>query len=65
MGHSRIPRPARSSGWALAGLKVVGEDVVENASAYGNSGDTMAVAAAEFVQSLMYLMLKAPLMQGS
>jgi agmatinase len=44
----------------LAGLKVVGADVVEVAPAYDNVGETTGVAAAEIVQSLLYLMLKSP-----
>ncbi|KAK0648229.1 arginase family-domain-containing protein [Cercophora newfieldiana] len=45
----------------LAGLKVVGADVVEVAPAYDNVGETTGVAAAEIVQSLLYLMLESPL----
>lgn len=46
---------------ALAGLKVVGADVVEVAPAYDTRGETTGLAAAEIVQSLLYLMLKSPL----
>jgi agmatinase len=45
----------------LAGLKVVGADVVEVAPAYDNVGETTGLAAAEIVQSLLYLMLRSPL----
>ncbi|KAK4443044.1 putative agmatinase 1 precursor [Podospora aff. communis PSN243] len=45
----------------LTGLKVVGADVVEVAPAYDNVGETTGLAAAEIVQSLLYLMLKSPL----
>ncbi|GAB1312488.1 hypothetical protein MFIFM68171_02698 [Madurella fahalii] len=46
---------------ALAGLKVVGADIVEVAPAYDTAGETTGLAAAEIVQSLLYLMLKSPL----
>lgn len=46
---------------ALTGLKVVGADVVEVSPAYDNPGETTTLAAAEIVQSLMYLMLKSPI----
>lgn len=45
----------------LDGLKVVGADVVEVAAAYDDVGETTGVAAAGIVQSLLYLMVKAPL----
>ncbi|KXX82333.1 putative agmatinase 1 [Madurella mycetomatis] len=46
---------------ALAGLKVVGADVVEVAPAYDTRGETTGLAAAEIVHSLLYLMLKSSL----
>jgi len=45
---------------SLAGLKVIGADVVEVAPVYDNVGETTSLAAAEIVQSLLYLMLKSP-----
>ncbi|KAK4194453.1 arginase family-domain-containing protein [Triangularia verruculosa] len=42
----------------LVGLKVVGADVVEVAPAYDGAGEITGVAAAEVVQSLLYLMVK-------
>ncbi|KAK4173848.1 putative agmatinase 1 precursor [Triangularia setosa] len=45
----------------LAGLKVVGADVVEVAPAYDGTGEITGLAAAEIVQSLLYLMVKTPL----
>ncbi|KAK0718957.1 arginase family-domain-containing protein [Apiosordaria backusii] len=44
----------------LAGLKVVGADVVEVAPAYDGPGEITGLAAAEVVQSLLYLMVKTP-----
>ncbi|KEZ39136.1 hypothetical protein SAPIO_CDS10534 [Scedosporium apiospermum] len=45
---------------SLAGLKVIGADVVEVAPVYDNVGETTSLTAAEIVQSLLYLMLKSP-----
>ncbi|KAL2271485.1 hypothetical protein VTJ83DRAFT_856 [Remersonia thermophila] len=45
---------------ALAGLKVVGADVVEVAPAYDNPGETTVLAATEVVQSLLDLMVQVP-----
>lgn len=45
----------------LVGLKVVGADVVEVAPVYDNPGETTVLAAAEIVQSLLYLMVKTPI----
>lgn len=44
----------------LEGLDVVGADVVEVAPVYDNAGETTVLAAAEVVQSLIGLMVKAP-----
>jgi len=49
----------------LVGLKVIGADVVEVAPAYDNNGETTVLAAAEIVQSLLYLMLKSPLVDSA
>jgi agmatinase len=49
---------------ALLGLMVIGADVVEVAPAYDNPGETTTLAAAEIVQSLLYLMLKSPLVES-
>jgi agmatinase len=43
----------------LAGLNAVGADVVEVAPVYDDRGEITTLAAAEIVQSLLYVMLKA------
>lgn len=48
----------------LAGLKVVGADVVEVAPAYDSVGEITTLAASEIVQSLLYLMIKSPLTES-
>lgn len=44
----------------LAGLKVVGADVVEVAPIYDNPGETTVLAAAEVGLSLLSLMVERP-----
>ncbi|KAF1990806.1 arginase family protein [Aulographum hederae CBS 113979] len=44
----------------LAGLPVIGADVVEVAPAYDNVGETTVLAAAEVAHSLLTLMVKQP-----
>jgi len=46
---------------ALAGLKVVGADVVEVAPVYDNPGETTVLAAAEVALSLLTLMVETPI----
>ena len=45
----------------LAGIDIVGADVVEVAPIYDNPGETTVLAAAEVVLSLLTLMLDTPL----
>lgn len=45
---------------ALAGLKIVGADVVEVAPIYDNPGETTVLAATEVVRSLLDLMVQVP-----
>jgi agmatinase len=44
----------------LAGLPIVGADVVEVAPAYDNDGETTVLIAAEIVFSLIDLMILTP-----
>lgn len=44
----------------LAGMRVVGADVVEVAPVYDNVGETTTLAAAEVVREFIRLMVKAP-----
>ena len=44
----------------LEGINVIGADVVEVAPIYDNPGETTVLAAAEFVQSLLTLMVQNP-----
>ena len=45
----------------LAGIDIVGADVVEVAPIYDNPGETTVLAAAEVVLSLLTLMIHTPL----
>lgn len=45
----------------LKGLKVIGADVVEVAPIYDNPGETIVLAAAEIVHSLLTLMVQTPI----
>ena len=45
----------------LAGIDIVGADVVEVAPIYDNPGETTVLAAAEVVLSLLTLMIDTPL----
>ncbi|KAI0409890.1 arginase [Xylaria palmicola] len=49
----------------LAGLEVVGADVVEVAPAYDTRGETTALAAAEVAWSLLGLMVETPVKKSS
>ena len=44
----------------LAGIKIIGADVVEVAPIYDNPGETTVLAAAEVVHSLLTLMVSQP-----
>jgi len=44
----------------LEGLNIIGDDVVEVAPIYDNSGETTVLAAAQVVHSLLTLMVQKP-----